>query len=251
MTDLSGKSVIVTGAAQGIGAEYVRGLAAAGASVSVCDVLDPAEIVAEVNANGGRAIGRIADVSSPSHMVQVARETADAFGGIDALVNNAALFASLQRQPFAAISSEEWDRVVSINVRGAFEATKAVAPYMKQRNYGKIVNISSTTAFAGQPMLLYVASKGAIIAMTRGLARELGADGIRVNCIAPGFTLSEGVKSNAQITPQFTAGIAAARAIGRDQQPADLVGALLFLYSPASDFVTGQTVVVDGGMIMH
>jgi NAD(P)-dependent dehydrogenase (short-subunit alcohol dehydrogenase family) len=123
---------------------------------------------------------------------------------------------------------------------------------MKQRTYGKIVNISSTTAFAGQPMLLhYVASKGAIIAMTRSLGRELGADGIRVNCIAPGFTLSEGVKSNAQITPQFSAGIAAARAIGRDQQPADLVGALLFLCSPASDFVTGQTVVVDGGMTLH
>jgi NAD(P)-dependent dehydrogenase (short-subunit alcohol dehydrogenase family) len=123
---------------------------------------------------------------------------------------------------------------------------------MKQRNYGKIVNVSSTTAFARQPMLLhYVASKGAIIAMTRGLARELGADGIRVNCIAPGSLTATGVKSKAQITRQFTAGIAAARSIGRDQQPADLVGALLFLCSPASDFVTGQTVVVDGGMIMH
>ena len=252
MTDLSGKAVIVTGGAQGIGAEYVRGLAKAGASVSVCDILDPQPIVDEVMAAGGRAMGRIGDITSAEEMNALARDTAEAFGGIDCLVCNAAMFTSLNRKPFSDITSEEWDRVMSVNTRGTFEVVKAVAPNMRARKYGKIVTISSTTVFGGQPLLLhYVASKGAIIAMTRSLARELGPDGIRINCIAPGFTLSEGVERNERNTKEFKGAIAAHRAIARDQRPEDLVGTMLYLCSPASDFVTGQTVAVDGGSHMH
>ena len=252
MTDLSGKSAIVTGGAQGIGAEYARGLARAGAAVSICDILDPAEVVEAINAGGGRAIGRKADITSAADMAALAKETADAFGGIDALVNNAAIFTSLRRTAFLDISSEEFDRVMTVNVRGTFEVVKAVVPYMRAKGYGKIVNISSTTVFTGQPLLLhYVSSKGAIVAMTRSLARELGADGIRVNCIAPGFTLSEGVAANEQYTAQVRGGIASTRAIVRDQVPDDLVGTMLFLCSVESDFVSGQTIAVDGGSQMR
>lgn len=252
MLDLTGKSAIVTGGAQGIGAEYARGLVAAGAAVSICDILDPTDIVAEIQANGGRAIGRTGDITSSADMAALAKETAEAFGGIDALVNNAAIFTSLRRTAFLDLTSEEFDRVMTVNVRGTFEVVKAVVPYMREKQYGKIVNISSTTVFTGQPLLLhYVSSKGAIVAMTRSLARELGADGIRVNCIAPGFTLSEGVASNEQYTAQVRGGIASTRAIQRDQLPDDLVGTMLFLCSKASDFVSGQTIAVDGGSQMR
>lgn len=252
MSNLEGRSVIVTGGAQGIGAEYARALAAAGASVSVCDVLDPAAIVAEINGAGGAAIGRTGDITSAGDMAELAEETASAFGGIDALVNNAAIFTSLRRTPFLEIGSEEFDRVMAVNVRGTFETIKAVVPHMQKKKYGKIVNVSSTTVLVGQPLLLhYVSSKGAIIAMTRSLARELGGDGIRVNCVAPGFTLSEGVAANEQNTENLRSSIAATRAIRREQVPEDLVGTMLFLCSSGSDFVTGQTIVVDGGSSMH
>lgn len=251
MTTLAGKVAIITGGAQGIGAQYARGLAAAGAAVSICDILDPTAVVAEITASGGRAIGRIVDITVKNDVEALARETHEAFGSIDILVNNAAIFASLRRKPFMEIESGEWDKVLSVNVRGTFECIKAVVPYMRQRQYGKIVNISSGTVFAGQPFMLhYVTSKGAVIAMTRSLARELGAQGIRVNCMAPGFTLSEGVKANEQFTPAVTGGIAAMRAIPRDQLPDDLVGTLIYLCSKDSDFVTGQTIAVDGGTAM-
>jgi len=252
MIELSGKSAIVTGGAQGIGAHYARGLAAAGARVSICDTLDPSAVVAEIEAAGGTAIGRIADITRAADMAALASATAEAFGGIDILVNNAAIFGSLRRGSFLDIDSDTWERVLAVNVRGAFEAVKAVVPHMRERKYGKIVNISSTTVSAGAPFLLhYVTSKGAIIAMTRSLARELGPDGIRVNCMAPGLTLSEGVSGNEQYSPQVRANIASGRAISRDQLPQDLVGTLLYLCSEASDFVSGQTINVDGGSQMR
>lgn len=251
MNDLQGTVAIVTGAAQGIGAEYARQLAAAGAAVALSDILDPSPVVEEIKAGGGKAIGRTADITSAADMTALAAETVEAFGGITILVNNAAIFASLQRKPLLEISSEEWSRVIDINIRGPFETVKAVVPYMREKGYGKIVNISSTTMMVGQPNLLhYVTSKGAIQAMTRSLARELGPEGIRVNCIAPGFTLSEGVNANEQFTGQFKGMVAAQRAIARDQQPSDLAGTLLYLCAPSSDFVSGQTLVVDGGAVM-
>ena len=172
---LAGKVAIVTGAAQGIGAVYARALAAAGAAVSVCDVNDPHAVVAEIVSAGGRALGSIVDVSDAAAVTELVARTASAFGGVDILVNNAALFGGLPRKPFVEITSAEWERVMTINTRGVFECSKAAVPEMRRRGGGKIVNVSSSTVHTGTPMLLhYVASKGAVIAMTRAMARELG-----------------------------------------------------------------------------
>jgi len=252
MGELTGKTAIITGAAQGIGAQYARGLAAAGAAVSVCDVSDPASIVSEIRASGAKIMGRIVDITDGPAVRAFAEETHAQFGGIDILVNNAALFGTLKRKPLMEIDAQEWDRVMTVNVRGPFECVKAVIPFMRSKGYGKIINIASSTVNSGQPLLLhYVSSKGAVLAMTRSLARELGADGIRVNAVSPGFTLSEAVRNNPVYTSAVTSGIAAMRSIKRDQHPDDLVGAVVFLASPASDFITGQTLIVDGGMSMN
>jgi NAD(P)-dependent dehydrogenase (short-subunit alcohol dehydrogenase family) len=161
------------------------------------------------------------------------------------------LFATLPKRRIEEIPSDEFDRVMQVNVRGAFECARAVAPIMKRQGYGKIVNITSGTVFKGQVMMLsYVTSKGAIVAMTRCLARELGPDGIRANALAPGFTMSEGVKEQSDWVEAGKATVAS-RCLRRDQVPEDLNGALTFLLAPASDFMTGQTVVVDGGSVMH
>jgi NAD(P)-dependent dehydrogenase (short-subunit alcohol dehydrogenase family) len=252
MAELTGKAAIITGAAQGIGAQYARGLAAAGADVSLCDIADPAAVVDEIRAAGGNAIGRIVDITVGAAVRSFAEETHTRLGGLDILVNNAALFGTLKHQPMMDIDAHEWDRVMTVNVRGTFECVKAVTPFMRSKGYGKIINIASSTVNVGQPLLLhYVSSKGAIIAMTRSLARELGADGIRVNVISPGLTLSDAVRDNPFYTREFTSGIATLRAIKRDQHPDDLVGAVVFLASAASDFITGQTLLVDGGMSMN
>jgi NAD(P)-dependent dehydrogenase (short-subunit alcohol dehydrogenase family) len=180
------------------------------------------------------------------------REAERAFGGVDILVNNAAIFASLESRPFEQITTAEWDRVNAVNVRGVFECCKAAVPAMRKRGGGRIVNISSATVFKGSPMLLhYVTSKGAVVALTRALAREVGQNKIGVNCIAPGFTLSDGVKDNPSYTDAFRNANTATRAMPRDGHPADLIGTLVFLCSPDSDFITGQTIVVDGGSVMH
>ncbi len=252
MGELSGKTAIVTGGAQGIGAQYARGLAAAGACVSLCDISDPAGIVSEIRASGGKIMGRKVDITDGAAVRAFAEETNAQFGSVDILVNNAALFGTLKRKPLMEIDAQEWDRVMTVNVRGPFECVKAVTPFMRAKGYGKIINISSSTVNAGQPLLLhYVSSKGAIIAMTRSLARELGADGIRVNAVSPGFTLSDAVRNNPVYTREVTSGIASMRSLKRDQHPDDLVGTVVFLASPASDFITGQTLIVDGGMSMN
>jgi NAD(P)-dependent dehydrogenase (short-subunit alcohol dehydrogenase family) len=252
MAELTGRAAIITGAAQGIGAQYARGLAAAGAAVSLCDISDPAAVVNEIRATGGNAMGRIVDITDGAAVRSFAEETHARLGGLDILVNNAALFGTLKRQPMMDIEAHEWDRVMAVNVRGTFECVKAVTPFMRSKGYGKIINISSSTVNIGQPLLLhYVSSKGAIIAMTRSLARELGADGIRVNVISPGLTLSDAVRNNPVYTREITSGIVAMRSIKRDQHPDDLVGAVVFLASAASDFITGQTLLVDGGMSMN
>jgi NAD(P)-dependent dehydrogenase (short-subunit alcohol dehydrogenase family) len=252
MFQLEGKVAIVTGAAQGIGAEYARGLAAAGAAVSLCDILDPQAVVDEIVAAGGKAIGRVVDITDGAAVRNFAASTEEKLGGLHILVNNAALFVALSRKPLMEIETEEWDRVMQVNVRGSFECVKAVVPYMKAKGYGKIVNIASSTVNSGQPFLLhYVTSKGAIIAMTRSMARELGGAGIRVNVVSPGFTLSEGILNKPAYTPELKSSIASMRSIVRDQRPDDLIGTVVFLASPASDFITGQTLVVDGGMSMN
>jgi len=245
---LAGKVAIVTGGTRHIGAVYCRKLAAEGAAVIIADVLDGDKVVQEITAAGGRAMALKVDVSKEEDTIQMAAETVKTFGRIDILVNNAAIFINIQRQPFYEITAEEWDRVSAVNIKGPFLCAKAVFPQMKKQRSGKIINISSSTAFAGTPLFLhYVASKAALIGMTRSLAREVGEFGICVNAIAPGLVQHEG-----QTAPkEFTEFQLKARSIKRLQTPEDLLGVLVYLASPDSDFVTGQTILVDGGGIFH
>ena len=193
-----------------------------------------------------------ADVASEEDVARMVEETVARHGRIDMLVNNAGLYASLEMRAFTDIPLEEWNRVMEVNVASMFLTCRAVVPVMRGQGGGKIVNISSGTPFRGVPFLLhYVTSKGAIVALTRALAKELGKDGIHVNCVAPGFTMSDGVKSHPEVVDALRDVSVAARTIQRDQVPEDVVGAVVFLCSPAADFVTGQTMVIDGGQYFH
>jgi len=250
MGRLDGRSIIVTGAAQGIGAVYARALAAEGARLSICDLTEPRSVADEIRAAGGEAISLVTDVTSSAAVAALVKATVAAYGTVHGLVNNAAMFGSLALKPFMEIESAEWDKVMAVNTRGVFECVKAVVPAMRAQQYGKIINIASGTVFKGTTHLLhYVASKGAVVAMTRVMARELGGDNILVNCIAPGLTLSAAVQAT-----YTRAGIdrtTATRALKRDEVPEDLIGALIFFASGESDFITGQTLLVDGGSVMH
>ena len=242
---------IITGAGRGIGVAYATALAAEGAKVVASDIIDTENTVNIIKQAGGEAIGNHCDVTDPDAVHAMVASAVEAYGKVDIMVTNAALFADLKQKPFMEIDEAEWDRVMQINTRGVFTCVKAVVPEMKKNGYGKIVNIASGTVFKGTPMLLhYVSSKGAIVAFTRAVAREVGDDGICVNALAPGLTMSEKVIGDEQWT-RIQAGNAATRAIKRDELPEDLVGAMLFLCSTDSDFMTGQTMVVDGGSVMH
>ena len=236
---LEGKVAIVTGGAQGIGRAIAEGLGREGARVVVAD-LDPPE-------GGIRA-----DVAAEDDVEAMVRETVERHGGVDILVNNAGLYATLPMRPFDQIPLGEWRQVMDVNVASMFLTCRAVVPVMRERGGGKIVNISSGTPFRGVPFLLhYVTSKGAIVAFTRALARELGKDSIHVNCVAPGFTMTDGVMANPEVIEKLRDASVAARTIQRDQLPEDVVGAVVFLCTPAADFVTGQTMVIDGGQYFH
>lgn len=251
MGRLDGKVAIVTGGGRGIGVEYAKVLAAEGAKVAVTDIVDTETTVNIIKQAGGNAIGIHCDVTDPDNIKSMVAETVETYGRLDILVNNAALFADLKQGSFLDIDEAEWDRVMQINTRGVFSCSKAAVPEMKKNGYGKIINIASGTVFKGTPMLLhYVSSKGAQVAFTRALAREVGDDGITVNCIAPGLTMSEKVIDDEQWTA-VKDGNTASRAIKREQMPEDLIGALVFFSSQDSDFITGQTLVVDGGSAMH
>ncbi len=249
---LAGRIAIITGAAQGIGAQYARALAAAGASVTVADVQDTQPVAQSIVAAGGQALAVKADVTDPVSVKGMVAATVEHFGKVDILINNAALFGNVAFKPFEQLESAEWDRMMTVNVRGVFECCKAVSPAMRKNGYGKIVNIASAIVFKGAPMMLhYVASKGAIIAMTRSLAREMGNDGIRVNSLAPGLVMSENVLANPAWKGAVVDNNVASRALKRDAKPEDMTGTVIYLCSEASDFVTGQVLVVDGGSIMH
>lgn len=251
MGRLDGRVAIVTGAGRGIGVAYAKALAQEGAKVVVSDIIDTAETVAAIKAAGGEAVGNRCDITAPDQVQAMIDQAVSEYGRLDILVNNAALFADLQQRSFMEIDEDEWDRVMTINTRGVFTCTKAAVTQMKKAGYGKIINISSGTVFKGVPFLLhYVSSKGAIVAFTRACAREVGGDGITVNAIAPGLTMSEKVLEDDQWTT-IQSGNVGSRAIQRHETPEDLLGALVFFASSDSDFITGQTMVVDGGSAMH
>jgi NAD(P)-dependent dehydrogenase (short-subunit alcohol dehydrogenase family) len=245
---LAGKVAIVTGGARHIGARYCRHLAAEGAAVVIADVLDGNAVVQEIRAAGGNAVALQVDVSDEQHTARMASETLKAFGRIDILINNAAIFINIERHPFYEITAEEWDRVSAVNIKGPFLCAKAVFPQMKEQRSGKIINIASSTAFWGTPNFLhYVASKAALVGMTRSLAREVGEFGICVNAIAPGLVDHEGQNAPKALTELQLK----ERSIKRVQTPDDLLGALTYLSSSDSDFVTGQTIIIDGGSILY
>lgn len=251
--DLNGKSGIVTGGAHGIGRAYCIGLAKAGARVVAADIdfEGAEETVALVEKTGGRALALAVDVADQQSTLDMAKAAVDAFGRIDFLINNAAVFATIpiSRVPFDEVSLEEWNQVMSVNLTGIWLSCRAVVPYMKKQQGGKIINISSSSIYNGAGLRIhYVTSKAGVIGFTRNLARELGDYNISVNALSPGSTLSE--KPDDEMALAHRKKALAKRCIKRLQFPEDLTGAMVFLCSSASDFMTGQTLVVDGGVAM-
>ncbi len=248
MGTLDGQVAVVTGAAQGIGRAIADGLAAEGARIVVADLAGAEEAAASFD----DGIGISADVANEADVQHLVDETVAQCGTIDILVNNAGLYASLEMRPFEQIPLDEWRTVMDVNVASMFLMSRAVVPVMRANGGGKIVNISSGTPFRGVPFLLhYVTSKGAIVAFTRALAKELGKDNVLVNCVAPGFTMSAGVQAHPEVIEKLRDVSVAARTIQRDQLPEDVVGAVVYFCGPGSAFVTGQTIVIDGGQTFH
>lgn len=252
MGRVDGRVAIVTGAAQGLGATYARALAAEGAKVAVADRDPGTNVVEEIRAAGGEAIDVPTDVSDEAATQEMVAKTVEAFGRLDILINNAAIFTAVERKKFDEIPVEEWDLMHAVNVRGTWLCCKAAVPEMRKRSYGKIVNISTSRIFQGVPFFLhYDSTKGAVLAITRALCRELGDDGIRVNCIAPGSTMSENVRRRTNWMGSGHAAQMKNRMIKREELPEDLIGAVIYLSSAESDFVTGQTLLIDGGISTH
>jgi 3-oxoacyl-[acyl-carrier protein] reductase len=249
---VEGKVIIVTGAARGIGQEYARYLGGLGARIVVADINDCSNTLDLVQAAGGAAAVVKVDVASASSAMDMARTALDAFGRIDALINNAALFGALRGGRFDAISETDWDAAMAVNVKGIWNCCKAVVPALRQAGGGSIVNIASLAATYGMPFgLHYTTSKAAVIGLTRGLARELGRDNIRVNAVAPSAVLTEGTREFfAEKTDKALDAIRMDQAIARNLTPSDLVGTIHWLVSDGSRLVTGQTIAVDGGTVM-
>jgi 3-oxoacyl-[acyl-carrier protein] reductase len=246
------QTVVVTGAAQGLGRAFARDLAGRGWQVAIADLNgDRANQVAEeIAQTGGQARAFTGDVSDPAQVAELAQAITAQLGTVTGLVNNAAVFSTLRMGPFEDIDPEVWELVLRVNVTGAFLMCRAFIPAMKTAGYGKVVNISSATVLSGRPGYLhYVTSKAALIGLTRALASEVGRHGITVNAITPGSTATEIERET--ITPDQRQAMAAAAAMRRVQVPADLVGAVAFLLSRDSDFITGQTLNVDGGLAFH
>jgi NAD(P)-dependent dehydrogenase (short-subunit alcohol dehydrogenase family) len=248
MGSLDGQVALVTGGSRGIGRAIAAGLAGEGARIVVAD-LRGADEAAAAFPDG---VGVTVDVADEAAVQELVDETVARCGGLDVLVNNAGLYASLAMRPFMEIPLEEWRTVMDVNVASMFLTCRAAVPVMRERGGGSIVNISSGTPFRGVPFLLhYVTSKGAIVAFTRALAKELGKDGVRVNCVAPGFTMTDGVREHPEVIEKLRDVSVAARTIQRDQEPEDVVGAVVYLAGPGAAFVTGQTIVIDGGQYFH
>jgi 3-oxoacyl-[acyl-carrier protein] reductase len=245
---LKERVAIVTGAARGLGKAFCMALAKEGAKIMAVDIADPGDTVKEIESLAGTAKGLLADVSVEKDTLNIAEKTLGTFGRIDILVNNAAIIYGLTRKPFFEIEPPVWDKVMAVNVKGPWLCTRAVFPFMKQQRKGKIINLSSETFFSGSHGFVhYVASKGGVVGLTRALAIELGPHNININAIAPGFTDTEASRSIADVTKYDVS----RTPLNRLQQPKDLLGTLIFLASDDSDFITGQTLLVDGGRVMH
>lgn len=251
MGKLAGKVAIITGGAKGLGSVYARALAAEDAVAVIADVVDGKAVVDTIRSLGGNVREIPTDVSDERAVENLVHAVLAEYGQIDVLVNNAAVYASLSPVAFQDIDAALWDRVMAVNVRGSYLTAKHAVPSMIERATGKIINISSGTAYKGQPtsMAHYITSKGAVIALTRALSHELGEHGICVNTLAPGLILSESILENQAHLDMAEKRVLSSRALKRHGYPSDLIGALLFLASSDSDFVTGQTLVVDGGSI--
>ena len=246
---LTDRTVIVTGAATGIGQAFAVGCATQGAKVVIADTSPADETVALVEKAGGKALAVKVDVADDTSTRAMAQAAIERFGRIDGLINNAAYFREVKLTPFEELDPAIWDRIFAVNVKGVWQCCKAVMPAMRERKSGSIVNIASVVAVAGQPGYLhYVATKGAVLSMTKALAKECGANGVRVNVIAPGFVITDATKDR---PVEWQQSFLKSRAISREQRPEDLVGTALYLLSDLAGFVSGQTIVVDGGHIMY
>lgn len=256
MGQLDGRTALVTGAAQGerasLGASFAKALAAEGANVVLADLKDTSDVAAEIakmsNSGGGRTLCVKADVSNEASVQEMVTKAIDEFGSLEILVNNAALGSNIPPIPVTEMTVEQWDELMAVNVRGAFLCAKAVVPQMQKQKYGKIINIGSTTMMTGLTNRLhYTTAKGAILAMTRSLAAELGPDGIRVNTFAYGLITSDLAEKDFAENPAKLSGMLGARALGTHVRAEDLDGSIVFLASPASDSMTGQVHIINAG----
>lgn len=245
---LKDRVTIVTGGAGGLGRAFALKLAQEGAKIALADLISSEPVKEEIESLGGEAISILTDITDESSTREMAAQTWEQFGRIDCLVNNAAIYAGLKRKSFMEIDLGEWDRVMNVNIKGAFLAIRSVFPYMQKLEYGKIVNLASEVFFTGSHGFAhYVSSKGGIVGLTRALAIELGPHNICINCIAPGFTDTEASRGLADVNKYDTS----KTPIQRLGQPDDLTGSAVFLCSKESDFMTGQIMLIDGGRAMH
>jgi NAD(P)-dependent dehydrogenase (short-subunit alcohol dehydrogenase family) len=249
---LKDKTAIVTGAATGLGLAIARKLAREGARVVVADIREPQRGVDALAADGLSALAVEVDIASEASVEAMVQSTVSTFGTVDILVNNAAISQEIKLTPFEQIAKAEFDRMLSVNTVGVFLCCKAVSPILRAKQSGRIINLTSGTAFKGSPFLLhYIASKGAVMSMTRSLAREFGPDNVLVNAVAPGYTLSEGNLANSEFLAVYRKAAIESRSIPRDAWPDDISGAVAFLASEDAGFITGQILAVDGGSVYH
>ena len=242
----------MTGAGSGIGKAIATALGREGARILIADLANAESAAAELVTAGIEAKGVTVDITSEEDVARLTQVALDTYGGLDILVNNAAIFSTLIPKPLEEISATEWRKVMDVNTLGVFLMTKGVLPLLKKSSAARVLNLCSGVAFKGNPLYLhYVASKGAILSMTRAMARELGTHNILVNAIAPGFTLSENVEANPALMSTVRDLSIAGRALGRDMYPQDIVGAAVFFAGPDCAFITGQTLVIDGGSYFH